>query len=217
MRLIHGRVALDLHQLAQREGVPLLLLHALYGSSQDWGETPAAWPGPVYALDFCGHGRSQWLRGGGYCPELLLGDADVALAHVGRTVLVGIGLGAYIALLLSGARPDLVPAALLLPGAGLVGGGPLPDFERALPDFEIPGADGDGGYDPLARALDLFVRPVDYAESFARAARRLLLWEDGASRPPWWEGARRAPRAEAVRGEVRGALVRLLELASTTD
>ena len=51
MRIKHGRVSLELHEVAQRPGSALLLLHALFGSSQDWGETPAAWPGAVYALD----------------------------------------------------------------------------------------------------------------------------------------------------------------------
>src|SRR5262249_24458560 len=86
MRLTHGRITLELHQLAQASGPTVLLLHALGGSSADWsapsgaalGEPTATWPGSIYALDFCGHGRSQRLTGGGYYPELLLGDADVA-------------------------------------------------------------------------------------------------------------------------------------------
>src|SRR5262249_27079055 len=156
-------------------------LHTCSGSSEDWGEAPAAWPGSVYALDFTGHGRSDWLVGGGYYPELLAADADVALTHTGPVGIAGAGLGAYIALLLAGGRRDQVPAALLLPGAGLDGGGALPDFDREFPDIEAWGP-GDGGFDPLVRLMDLMVRPVDYAEQFACAARRLLMVEDGTPR-----------------------------------
>ena len=38
MRIKHGRVTLELHELARRDGPALLLLHALFGSSADWGE-----------------------------------------------------------------------------------------------------------------------------------------------------------------------------------
>jgi len=221
MRLTHGRITLELHQLAQRSGPALLLLHALGGSSADWsapsgalGEPTATWPGSVYALDFCGHGRSQRLTGGGYYPELLLGDADAALAHMGRGVIAGAGVGAYVSLLLAGTRTNLVPAALLLPGAGLDGGGASPDFTNKFPEFLMSRTAGADQHDPLAGALDLFVRPIDYAEAFARAARHLLLWEDGAQRPPWWEAARRSPSALALDGDARSAFRHLSEMAT---
>jgi pimeloyl-ACP methyl ester carboxylesterase len=105
----------------------LLLLHALYESSRSWGDLPQHWSGPVYGLDFSGHGDSDRIRGGAYLAEMLIGDADVALAHVGSTALAGAGIGAYVAVLLAGARPEQVPAALLLPGAGLTGGGATPE------------------------------------------------------------------------------------------
>ena len=50
--LKHGRVSLALHTLRRGEGTPLLLLHALRGSSVDWNGTPGAWGGPVFALGF---------------------------------------------------------------------------------------------------------------------------------------------------------------------
>lgn len=211
MRIQHGRVALELHELARREGPALLLLHALYGSSDDWGEAPAAWPGSVYALDFSGHGGSAWIVGGGYYPEFLVADADTALAHIGHAAVAGAGLGAYVALLLAGTRIDLVPAALLLPGPGLSGGGALPDFNREFPGIEAlaPLEAGQAGFDPMVRALDQYVRPVDYAEPFARAARRLLLAEDGTEVPPWWEAARRSVVAQPVPTDLRLALAEL--------
>jgi len=215
MRITHGRVALELHELSRRPGPPLLLLHALFGSSDDWGEAPAMWPGTVYALDLSGHGRSDRVVGGGYYPETLAADADVALQHVGRAAVAGAGLGAYLALLLAGGRADRVPAALLLPGAGLDGGGPLPDFDTEFPDLGRPTPDEPAQHraDPLVRVLNVFVRPVDYVEPFARAARRVVLMEDGGVRPPWWEAVRTSPTAEAVRGDLTAALGRLAAIA----
>ena len=208
MRIKHGRVTLELHQFARREGPPLLLLHGLYGSSADWGEAPGSWPGAVWALDFAGHGRSESVAGGAYYPELLAGDADAALAHIGRAALAGAGVGAYVALLLAGARRDTVRAALLLPGAGLAGGGALPDFQRDFP-HPVFATREPGLHDPLVSVLDRDVRPVDYAEAFARAARRLLLLEDGQSRPQWWEATRHGPTAETVTADLRTAFARL--------
>ena len=212
MRIKHGLVTLELHERARRDGPALLLLHALYGSSADWGEAPATWPGAVFALDFAGHGHSEWVAGGAYYPELLVGDADAALAHIGRAAVAGAGLGAYVALLLAGARPDVVPAALLLPGSGVAGGGALPDFEREFPQLTV-GTARPGRCDPLVCTLERDVRPVDYAESFARAARRILLVEDGEPRPPWWEAARRSPTAERVAAGLPATLTQLHRFA----
>ncbi|MBI1814537.1 MAG: alpha/beta hydrolase [Deltaproteobacteria bacterium] len=206
MRVTHGRVTLELHEVTQRDGPALLLLHALYESSASWGEAPAAWPGRVYALDFSGHGRSDWLVGGGYYPEMLVADADAALAHIGGAALAGAGIGAYVATLLAGSRSALVPAALLLPGAGLAGGGAQPDFNQPRQPLSPPPHQG---CDPMVHVLDRDARPPDYVEPFARAAKRLLLIEDGAARPPWWEAARGVTRAEVAPAELSVALARL--------
>jgi pimeloyl-ACP methyl ester carboxylesterase len=208
MRITHGRLTLELHELARREGPALLLLHALYGASSDWGETPAAWPGPVYALDFAGHGKSDWVAGGVYYPENLAADIDAALQHTGSAAIAGAGLGAYLGLLVAGARPDLVPAALLLPGAGLDGGGPVPDFDTPLPDLDQP-MSAVNGADPMVRLLDVYVRPVEYVTPFAHAACRVLLAEDGGPRPPWWAAARLSASAEGAASDLRLALQQL--------
>lgn len=106
--LRHGKITLALHQLRravdERRG-PLLLLHGLGESTP--GEVPqhlAAWTGAIYGLDFTGHGQSTTPAGGGYTCEVLMADADAALAHLGPCTLLGRGLGAYVALLLAGAR-----------------------------------------------------------------------------------------------------------------
>jgi pimeloyl-ACP methyl ester carboxylesterase len=212
LALRHGRVSLALHELRSGGGLALLCLHALRGSAADWTADADAWPGPVYALDFAGHGRSGRVLGGAYAPELLAGDADVALARLGDVWLAGAGLGAYVALLLAGSRPAHVAGALLLPGEGLAGAGaqPPPDAARGdtwlrLLDAPQPPARSD----PLLAILERDFRPPDYAEAFAQRARRLLLLEGGGPRPPWWEAAARSGNAERVRGGTREALARL--------
>ena len=53
-------------------GRPLLLLHGLGERSPTAvPDHLAAWPGPVWALDFTGHGASSVPRGGGYTAEML--------------------------------------------------------------------------------------------------------------------------------------------------
>jgi pimeloyl-ACP methyl ester carboxylesterase len=190
MRIRHGRVGLELHRLADGGDPALLLLHELYGSGRDWDVQATGWPGRVYALDFSGHGRSDRLRGGAYLPEMLVGDADAALARIGGAAVAGRGVGAYVALLLAAARRDDVPAALLLPGRGLSGGAARPSFEaEVFGRYLSPPGEAPLGVDQRVHVLDIDVRPADYAERFARAARRLLLYEDGGARPPWWVAA----------------------------
>jgi pimeloyl-ACP methyl ester carboxylesterase len=174
-------VTLALHPLrgAQDAGArPLLLLHGRGEQTQarapDFAEP---WPGPIFGLDFTGHGASTIPRGGGYTAELLMADDDAALAHLGPATLLGRGLGAYVALLLAGARPALVRGAILCDGPGLAGGGPRP----TTPSIPWPAERDDGGApDPFA-LVDLArdVRPPDYATSFARQAQQL----SGLDRP----------------------------------
>ena len=212
IELRHGRVTLALHPLREAAGPALLCLHAVGGSARDFREAAQRWPGPVFALDFSGHGGSSPLRGGGYFPENLAGDADAALARIGPALLVGAGVGAYVALLLAGARPDSVPGALLLPGAGLEGGGPAPDpaFDT-LSRWTDLGAPPPG-CDPAVRRLERDLRPPEYAEAFARAARRLLLAEGDFPQPPWWRAVRSSGAALPAPGDLAGALARLAAL-----
>lgn len=165
----HGKVKLALHTLRNGRGRPLLLLHALGEASPP--ETPdyvAAWPGPVMALDFTGHGQSSIPHGGGYTAEILMGDVDAALAMIGKTTIVGQGLGAYVALLIAGGRPQLVRGAVLCDGSGLTGGGdePGPVVVRAT-------TERDHAPDPFAQVeLAEDLRPSEYAAHFARLAGR---------------------------------------------
>jgi pimeloyl-ACP methyl ester carboxylesterase len=186
--LRHNRVELGLHELRRGEGRALLLLHGLGESSPP--EVPivaAAWPGPVHALDFTGHGASTVPRGGGYTAESLMGDADAALGHLGEATLLGRGLGAYVALMLAGARPREVRGAVLDDGPGLAGGGPSPSSPLLLridPAAPCPP-------DPYALAeLSGDVRPPDYATTFVRQAVHFgdldpCIVVSAQVRPPW--------------------------------
>ena len=120
--LRHNKVDLALHHI-DGKGQPLLLLHGLGEHSPTsvpvWAST---WPGKVWALDFTGHGKSSIPSGGGYTAEVLMGDVDAALEHIGPSTILGRGLGAYAALLIAGARPDAVRGAILADGPGLFGG-----------------------------------------------------------------------------------------------
>jgi pimeloyl-ACP methyl ester carboxylesterase len=172
VELRHNRVTLALHGLrAEGADRPLLLLHGLGDRSPTvlpvWAES---WTGPIWALDFTGHGASTLPVGGGYTAEVLMADADAALAYLGRATVVGRGLGAYVALLIAGARPHLVRGAVLCDGPGLAGGGTEPASTIILRGLPTTDATPDAW--ALAE-LSRDVRPTDYATSFARQATQL--------------------------------------------
>lgn len=181
----HNRIQLALHELRPGEGRPLLLLHGLGERTPPSVDLP--WPGPVVGLDFTGHGASTVPVGGGYSAELLMADVDVALAELGPATVLGRGLGAYVAVLIAGARPELVRGAVLDDGPGLFGGATGQASPRILwaPDA------GGRAPDPYALVeLAVDPRPPDYAVTYARhAAERSGLAEPfavvGGARPPW--------------------------------
>ncbi len=165
--LTHNRVQLALHTLRAGSSRPLLLLHGLGERSPDRvPDAVAGWPGPVTALDFTGHGASTMPTGGGYTAEILMADADAAIRHLGDATVVGRGLGAYIALLIAGARADRVRGAVLADGPGVSGG---PSVPTTQPVFSLDRVDTTP--DPYALAeLGRDLRPPDYATAFARLA-----------------------------------------------
>lgn len=166
--LHNGALPIALHTLAEGDGRPLLLLHGL--GEQSPLERPtwtAAWPGPVLALDFTGHGASGVPVSGGYMPESLMSDVDLVLADRGPCTIVGRGLGAWIALLIAGARPDLVHGIVLFDGGGIAGGGPQPPS----PNVKVFDAADRSTPDPYAlHELSRDPRPPDYALDYVRFA-----------------------------------------------
>jgi pimeloyl-ACP methyl ester carboxylesterase len=160
----------------------------------------------VCALDFTGHGASGLSVGGGYTAEVLMGDADTALSQLGKATLLGRGLGAYVALLLAGARPTHVRGAVLLDGLGLAGGG----AEAATPSLVYPNPSAVAPPDPFALVeLSRDVRPPDYATAFVRQANELSGLERPiavccAEKPDWLEAVLREPGVQ--RASVEDAL-----------
>ncbi len=185
--ITHNQVKLALHTLREAAGPKLLLLHAL-GEHSSASVPPEfeAWPGAIYALDFTGHGASTVPGGGGYTAEVLMADADAALSMLGPATVAGKGLGAYIALLLAGARPAMVRGAILLDGAGLAGGGqrPGPVMIRGVPGRPT-------APDPFALVeLASDIRLPDYVARFAELAAEhsgleTAVYVCGKARPEW--------------------------------
>lgn len=204
--LTHGKIQLALHtlrdQAAGTDGTrPLLILHGLGEAAPPvvprWADD---WPGKIAALDFTGHGASTMPRGGGYTAELLLADADTALAALTdgdperQITLIGRGLGAYIALQLAGARARQVHGAVLTDGPGLAGGATAPTSQTVF----RPAANGSAPDTYALVELGRDLRPPDYATSFVRLAL------DGSSldepiavsaifRPDWLEAVANQP------------------------
>lgn len=195
----HGRIDLALFRLADGDGRPLLLLHGLGERSPEVVPPDVTgWTGPIWALDFTGHGASTVPHGGGYSAEVVMADADTALryllsdpdaAAVGCTVL-GRGLGGYVALLLAGARADVVRGAVIADGPGLTGGPVRPgsnhiDAARRHPPGAPPMPDP---YALIELATD--IRPVDYAVRFVHSAAERSPMDQpivvaAVNRPPW--------------------------------
>jgi pimeloyl-ACP methyl ester carboxylesterase len=193
--LRHNRVDLALHHVRGGDGRPLLFLHGLAERSP--ATVPAwleAWTGPVAALDFTGHGESTIPVAGGYTSEILLADADIALAALGQATVFGRGLGAFVALMLAGSRPADVVGAILADGPGLAGG---PTFPTSQSFFVLP--DADGPPDPYALVeLTRDLRPPDYAAAFVRLALAGSPLDQPITvaavfRPPWLEAVAAEP------------------------
>ncbi|PIE32292.1 MAG: alpha/beta hydrolase [Ilumatobacter coccineus] len=195
IRLRHNKIDLALHTITDGQGPALLALHGLGECTEH--RIPAGiagWPGPVYGLDFTGHGESSVPTGGGYTAELLLADADIALSHLGSATLVGRGLGAYIALLLAGARADRVRGAVLADGPGISGGPTVPTTQPIVATTAVETTPDPYALVELGRDL----RPRSYATSFARLAIQGSDLESPITvvarfRPDWLDAVTREP------------------------
>ena len=198
--LTHNRVSLALHHLRDGDGHALLLLHGLGEAAPEtvpvWVDS---WQGPIAALDFTGHGESTTPIGGGYTAEILLADADIALAELGRATVFGRGLGAYIALQLAGSRPADVLGTILADGPGLAGGATFPTSQSF---FTLPATDGPP--DPIALVeMSRDLRPPDYAAAFVRLALAGSPLDEpicvtAVFHPPWLEAVAAEPGVVAT-------------------
>jgi pimeloyl-ACP methyl ester carboxylesterase len=194
--LQHNRITLALHEVRSGTGRPLLLLHGLGESADAMRDVPVQWNGPVWALDFTGHGESTVPHGGGYSAEILMADVDIALRHLGETTILGRGLGGYVAFLIAGARPQLVKGVVVADGPGLSGGA-----IHATSSSEITSAGVRTGTAPDPWALielSRDARPPNYAVTFTRLAVTASSIDEPIAvttrvTPPWIEAIRAEP------------------------
>lgn len=194
--LQHNKISLALHHVREGTGRPALLLHGLGEDSTAMAQLPMKWNGPIWALDFTGHGQSTVPRGGGYSSEILMADVDIALRHLGEATVIGRGLGGYIAFLIAGARPQFVKGAVIVDGPGLSGGA-----IHATSSSEIVSAGDRVGHapDPWAMIeLSRDARPPNYAVTFARLAVATSDLDEPIAvttrvTPPWIEAIRAEP------------------------
>lgn len=196
--MTHSKVTLAVHKLREGSGRPLLVLHGLGEDSSRIPLSDIEWNGPVWGLDFTGHGQSSVPVGGGYSSEILMADVDFALTHIGSATVLGYGLGAYVALLAAGARPDLVHGAVLTDGPGLAGGA-----VHVSAHAEITSAGPREGTnttpDPWALIeLSRDARPESYVTTFIRLATATSALSEPIAmccrvRPPWVIATEDAP------------------------
>jgi pimeloyl-ACP methyl ester carboxylesterase len=197
----HGKSRLALHQVRDGDGPAALSLHGLGENARCvlTRELVEGWPGgAVWALDFLGHGESIRPAGGGYTSETLMADADAALRHIGPATVFGRGIGGYVALLIGGARPDLVQGTVICDGPGIAGGGPSPSSPAVVTPIIHADTPPDAP-DPFALfELARDVRPADYAATFARqiitlSPLELPITVVAVSRPDWLEAVLEQP------------------------
>lgn len=193
--LQHNRVTLALHEVRPGVGRPLLMLHGLGEDARNMSRLAVNWTGPVWALDFTGHGDSTVPRGGGYSAEILMADVDIVLRHIGEATILGRGLGGYVAFLVAGARPQLVKGAVIIDGPGLAGGA-----IQVTSSSEIAVAARTGqAPDPWALIeLSRDARPPNYAVTFVRLATTGSPLEEPIAvackvNPPWIEAISAEP------------------------
>ena len=108
-----------------------VLLHGGAAHAHWWDSVaPLLTPyGRVLALDFRGHGRSQWERSGNYGPPAYLKDVRGLIDSLGtRVVLVGHSMGAAVAQWAAVTHPELLDALVFVDSRG--GGPPL--FRRLM-------------------------------------------------------------------------------------
>jgi pimeloyl-ACP methyl ester carboxylesterase len=92
------------------EGVPFLFVHGFSNEAHIWDAfVPALAPHyAVYALDWRGHGESDWHPDGAYDWDDHLRDLEAVVDHLGfeRFVLCGHSLGGRVSLLFAGQHPE---------------------------------------------------------------------------------------------------------------
>lgn len=152
------------------DGPPLVLVHGLGSSSEDWslviGQLTRGHR--VYAPDLLGWGGSDKPRDGDYSiaaqTELLRGFLDAV--HVARADVGGISMGGWIALRLAATHPERVQRLVLIDSIGL-------DFRTPLGESAFAPETMDEARRLLWLQSDQFAKLPDFVVAdFLRRARR---------------------------------------------
>ncbi len=103
---------LALHALQRGDGQPTLLLHGWLDHAGSFDTLAPLLPGRTVALDFRGHGDSQWVGAGGFYHFVeYVADLDAvleALSPAAPARIVGHSMGAAVGLVYAAARPGRV-------------------------------------------------------------------------------------------------------------
>ncbi|RYH01111.1 alpha/beta fold hydrolase [Salipiger sp. IMCC34102] len=171
------------YRSAGEGGVPLILLHGLSGTLEDWSETVAALSRArrVIALDLLGSGKTDKPPECSYAPDLMrdhvIGVIDALSLDV--VDLDGWSLGGRIALDVAHAAPDRVRRLVLTAPAGL---GPDTFLDLDAPFSVVL---GQALLRPSASGLRIMgnaLRNGNGDRLLRFAARRLYLLKDGGAR-----------------------------------
>jgi pimeloyl-ACP methyl ester carboxylesterase len=111
---------LQLNAIERGSGETTLLLHGWLDHAHSFDLLAELLPGRTVALDFRGHGDSQWAPLASFYHLVeYLGDVDAVLEQTGATRIVGHSMGGAVALLYAAARPDRLRHVTLLDSAPL--------------------------------------------------------------------------------------------------
>lgn len=118
-RRVPGADGLELHMLEwSRDGVPLLFVHGFGNDAHIWDDfVPALAPYyAVHALDWRGHGDSDWHEGGAYDWDDHRRDLEAVVAHMGweRFVLCGHSLGGRVSMLFAGEHAEKLAGLVIV-------------------------------------------------------------------------------------------------------
>jgi len=116
-------------------GAPLLLAHGMAAHTHWWDPVVRRLPPALRAaaLDFRGHGESDWVADGVYTTETWVADLETARAALGwdRFVLCGHSMGARIALEYARAHPGRLRGVIAIDFLPEVSAGKPSRFSRA--------------------------------------------------------------------------------------
>lgn len=165
-------------------GPVVLMLHGFLEHAHTWhlvAPRIAAAGHRVYALDWRGHGDSEWIGAGGYYhfPDYAADLSFIVPQLAERVTLLAHSMGGGVAVMYAGSAPERVSALISVEGLGLPDSDPdtAPDRVRAW-------------VSDLARVADRTPRRVTLAQATARLERGFMHFSTAAARYMAEQGTR---------------------------